>query len=94
MPRCEAPVEQRGEYATIVGMDTVIARSDLAKQTGTKIREFRTDRGLSQQQLADAIGIHRVSLAKIESGRVLADWITIVNVAQYLGVSTENLKNS
>lgn len=75
------------------GMDTVIARADLAKSTGAKIRELRIARGMSQRELAESIGMTRVSLTRIEAGEQLPDWTTVVNLAELFGVTTETLKN-
>ena len=36
--------------------------------TGEKIREARKKRGLTQQQLADELGVHRVTVVRWESG--------------------------
>ena len=39
------------------------------EETGIKIREIREKRGLSQEQLADLMGINRSTLSKIETGK-------------------------
>ena len=37
---------------------------------GTRIREFRKERGISQEALAVKAGIPMVSLAKVEQGKI------------------------
>jgi DNA-binding XRE family transcriptional regulator len=37
---------------------------------GQKIKHLRSERGMSQQTLADQAGISRVTLAALEAGRV------------------------
>jgi DNA-binding XRE family transcriptional regulator len=39
------------------------------EETGSKIREIREQRALSQEQLADLMGINRSTLSKIETGK-------------------------
>ena len=39
------------------------------EETGNKIREIREQRGLSQEQLAELMGINRSTLSKIETGK-------------------------
>lgn len=72
----------------------MVSRTDLAKTTGAKIRELRIERGMSQQRLADSIGMTRLTVIRIESGDQLPDWSTVVNIAETFGVSTEILKKT
>ncbi len=44
-------------------------RSDELLRLGARVRALRLERGLTQQQLADAVGVHRVNLNKVENGR-------------------------
>jgi transcriptional regulator with XRE-family HTH domain len=39
------------------------------EETGNRIREIRERRGLSQEQLAEIMGINRSTLSKIETGK-------------------------
>ncbi|MBO9377696.1 helix-turn-helix domain-containing protein [Sphingomonas histidinilytica] len=53
---------------------------------GNNIRSIRIERGLTQQQLADAVGVHFTTIAKLERSmrRLSADWI--VKIADALNV--------
>lgn len=58
------------------------------------IRELRLGAALSQQQLADAAGINRRQIQKIEAGEISIENVTLKNaaaLAQALGVNIEDL---
>lgn len=56
----------------------------LYKWLGSRIRALRQDRGLTQTDLADAVGITRASLANIEAGRQRSLVHTMVGLAKAL----------
>jgi transcriptional regulator with XRE-family HTH domain len=45
-----------------------VADKQLLQQFGTRIRELRTARGLSQERLADETGFHRTYIGMVERG--------------------------
>jgi transcriptional regulator with XRE-family HTH domain len=47
---------------------------------GTKIRELRKERGITQEQLAKAVAISRVTIGKLERGQVGAVSITVLDL--------------
>lgn len=53
---------------------------------GARLREIRHTRGLTQEQLAEAVGILRTSVANIEAGRQKAPLHVLYNLCQELGV--------
>ncbi len=57
------------------------------------IRYWRDQRGISQADLAEKSGIHRVSIARIESGTQAASFSTMSSIASALGVTLEELKS-
>ncbi len=60
---------------------------------GTRIREARQRRKLSQTELARRVGLHRVSLANIEGGRKTPSLPTLFKLARALKVSPASLVN-
>ena len=60
--------------------------------TGEKIREARKKRGLTQQQLADELGVHRVTVVRWESGAREPMAVVIRVIERIGGGKRENQK--
>ena len=58
---------------------------------GSKIRSFRKQRGLTQEQLAEAIGISFQAISKWENGIALPDITLAPALASYFGVTMDEL---
>lgn len=58
---------------------------------GQAIRELRSERSLTQRQLADAADVNETWISHIESGRTNPAWGTVVRLATALGVSIAEL---
>lgn len=58
---------------------------------GTRIRRFRTARGLTQQALAELSFQEPSNISHIERGATKLGLPTIVNIANALGVTTDDL---
>jgi Predicted transcriptional regulators len=58
---------------------------------GDKIRELRRARGITQEQLADAVGISFQAVSKWETGIALPDITLVPALAGYFGVTTDEL---
>lgn len=56
-----------------------------------RFRQVRKAAGLSQTALADRLGLHYTSLAKIETGKQNLDLSTAYRIADALGVDLLNL---
>src|SRR5262245_25293212 len=54
-----------------------------------RLKELREQAGLTQQALADAAGMHRFGVAKLEQGLREPSWGTVKALCQALGVSCE-----
>lgn len=54
-----------------------------------RLAALRTAAGLSQQALADAAGVHRVQVARYESGAFEPPWPVVCRLADALGVSVQ-----
>lgn len=56
-----------------------------------RIKEFRQHRGLSQEELAAAVGVSRQSINSIERGRYIPSLPLALRFAQLFGCSTDEL---
>lgn len=65
--------------------------NQVSVQVGEKIRKYRKDRGITLQQLADAIHKSRSSVSKYENGEISLDIQTLFEIAEILQVSHERL---
>ncbi len=63
----------------------------ILRQLGAAIRSARKERGLSQEALADAAGIDRSHMGKIERGERNVSVLNVARVADALGISVANL---
>lgn len=48
-------------------------RNDLATRIGENVAALRKARGLSQTELADAVGTTQITISRIETGRTLVE---------------------
>ena len=58
----------------------------LQRQLGERLRAERRARGLSQEALADLLGVHRTYLGALERGERNVTLQTLEGVADHLGV--------
>jgi len=58
---------------------------------GEKIRELRKQRGISQEKLAEHLGVTFQAVSKWESGATMPDVLLIPAIANYFHVSTDEL---
>lgn len=57
----------------------------------TRIQELRKERRVTQNELADAVNVSRQTIISLESGRYNASLILAHKMAQFFGVSIEEL---
>ncbi len=57
----------------------------------TKIPALRKSRKLSQQELADAVGVTRQTITSIEVGRYTASLELAYKIARYFGLTIEEV---
>ncbi len=62
-----------------------------AKEIGSRIRALRMEKGLTQQKLADTIGVTLSTVGRIESGIKMGSIDLIADIAIYFGVSLDYL---
>ena len=68
-----------------------MAKNDIKKRFGKRIRDLRKQQGLSQEGLADAIGIHRTYIGAVERGEQNISIENIERIAKELNVSLSDL---
>jgi putative transcriptional regulator len=61
------------------------------KNVGNHIKEIRTNMGLTQAQLAELVGVARVSIIAIENGRYIPTIETALRIKKALGVPIEQI---
>jgi DNA-binding XRE family transcriptional regulator len=60
-------------------------------RVGNNLKKLRTKLGLTQAQLAELVGIARVSIVAIENGRFLPTIETALHISKALGISIEQI---
>lgn len=65
--------------------------SDIAKAIGQRIRNYRTQRGLSQEKLAELAGCHPTYIGQLERGEKNATLESIEKIASALDISLSEL---
>jgi putative transcriptional regulator len=56
-----------------------------------QVRELRTQRGLAQGQLAEAMGVSRQTINSIENDRYTPSLPLAIALARYFGISVEEM---
>lgn len=67
---------------------------DILKQFGERVRELRTKKGISQEQLAELSGLHRTYISSLELGKRNVSLQNICVLAKALGVTPDKLLKS
>ncbi|MEX0775283.1 MAG: helix-turn-helix transcriptional regulator [Phycisphaeraceae bacterium] len=68
-----------------------MSRSDFTKRFAENLRRLRQERGISQERLADAAGLHRTHISLIECDRRSVRLETLERLALALGVEPAEL---
>lgn len=63
----------------------------MSSELENRIRVYRAEHRISQQELADAIGVSRKTINTIESGRFTPSTVIALRIARYFGVTVEDL---
>ena len=58
---------------------------------GKKLRKVRIYNGLSQQELADALGTSKAAVSSYEKNKTMPTFTTLIRIAEILNVSTDYL---
>jgi transcriptional regulator with XRE-family HTH domain len=66
-------------------------QGDLQRIAGANIRAIRKQRGVSQEQLADALGVHRTYMGGVERGERNLTLRSLERLAERIGVDPVSL---
>ena len=61
------------------------------KSVGNNLKEIRTKLGMTQAELAELVGVARVSIIAIENGRFIPTIETALRISQALNVPVEKI---
>lgn len=64
---------------------------DDAKKLGENLKKIRTSKSITQTEFAEKLGVDKSFVSNIENGKTNPTLSTITNLAQALGVSTNEL---
>ena len=65
--------------------------SDIAKIIGQRIRNYRTQKGLSQEKPADLVGCHPTYIGQLERGEKNATLESVEKIASAMDISMSEL---
>lgn len=57
----------------------------------TRITEYRKERRITQEELADAVNVTRQTIISLEGGKYKASLVLAHKIAQYFGVAIEEM---
>ena len=63
----------------------------MAERLANKLKERRTELGLTQAQLADRVGVTRKTVNTVENGVFTPSTVLALKLAESLGISVEQL---
>ena len=90
--RVELPWDFARQYCDASYRPTVEAIAAMGRQAlGDRVRRFRESAGLTQEALARAASIGRVTLVRMENGEQSSRFKTLQAVARALGRDTQEL---
>jgi putative transcriptional regulator len=64
---------------------------DMAANVQNRVKEFRTDRRWTQQQLAEAVGVSRQSINSIERHRYVPSLMLALTFSRLFACSTDEI---
>lgn len=72
-------------------MNAIRGRMDMRRLVGRNVRKYRLEKGLTQEQLAEACGFGQNYLSDLERGRRNPTVVTLWEISQALGVAPVDL---
>ncbi|WP_245308308.1 helix-turn-helix domain-containing protein [Halalkalibacter urbisdiaboli] len=64
--------------------------SDIPKLIGERIRNYRKEKGLNQEELAHRAGLHSIYIGQLERGEKQATISSLEKIINVLGISLRN----
>lgn len=64
---------------------------ELLDQVGRRIQRLRAERGMTQRELAEAIGVEPESVSRAETGNISLSLTNLAEIARVLGLSLGDL---
>lgn len=61
------------------------------EKIGAFLREVRKERGLTQGQLAEALGVSQKSISRWENGKTMPDYSLLPSICEVLGINVAEL---
>lgn len=58
-----------------------------------KVKEVRCAQGITQEKLADAVGVSRQTIISLEKGNYVPSVLLAIRIARFFKTSVENLFN-
>lgn len=85
--------KRQASLTFIYAQFTIVMESelDMTVNVQNRIKEFRIERGWTQQQLADAVGVSRQSINSIERNRYVPSLLLALTFAKVFACSTDEL---
>jgi len=68
-----------------------VTHEEIRKAIATNIRRWRTDRGMTQKQLADAVGVDQSNISSFERGIAAPSINTLADLANVLEIPPDLL---
>lgn len=67
------------------------SKNETLKELGRRVKRFRTEKGLTQEKLADQLGISRVYMGYIEQGRESPSLKLLMKMSRKFDIKLEDL---
>lgn len=68
-----------------------MTEKELLKRLGLRIKQLRTEKGLSQRELGDEIEVEKSNVSRIESGRFNTKVLTLYKISKALDIPLTDL---
>jgi len=66
-------------------------RYKIVEEFGEKVQRFRKKQNLSQERLAEMVGVHRNHMGRIERGETNVSLVTVYRITQALKATSKDL---